>query len=88
MLSMAFASLGWGTWWIVVLLRSLDRELVQDLLLPSVVSALFAALGLAIAVLTLRARRAWVLFTLFPLVANASLLAMPWLAPAVFATRP
>jgi hypothetical protein len=33
-----------------------------------------------VAVWTLRARRAWILFALAPLFANASLLLVPWLA--------
>jgi hypothetical protein len=79
MLSMTFASLGWGTWWLLLL----GKKLAEDdpgIFLPSVVSTVFAVLGLGVALLTLRARRAWMLFALIPMLANASLLAMPWLA--------
>lgn len=79
MLSMTCASLGWGTWWILLLVKKLSGH-APGLLLPSVLSILFAALGLGVALLTLRARRSWLLFALIPLLANASLLAMPWLA--------
>lgn len=79
MLSMTLASLGWGTWWILLFVKKL-AGVSPGLLVPSVFSTVFAIMGLGIALLTLRARRSWLLFSLIPLLANASLLAMPWLA--------
>ena len=37
-------------------------------------------MGLAVALWTVRAKKSWLLFTLIPLFANASLLLVPWLA--------
>lgn len=79
-LAMILATLGWGTWWCVLLVHRLDPGREIPLALPAAVSTVFAVLGLVVALLTLRARRAWVLFALFPLFANGSLLLMPWLA--------
>jgi len=79
MLSMTCASLGWGTWWLLLLAKKLAED-DPGIFLPGVVSTVFAVLGLGVALLTLRARRSWMLFALIPLLANASLLAMPWLA--------
>jgi hypothetical protein len=79
-LAMILATLGWGTWWCVLLVHRLAPERDLSLVLPSVLSTTAALLGLAVAVLTLRARRAWILFTLVPLFANGSLLLVPWFA--------
>src|SRR5262245_29006983 len=77
-LAMVLATLGWGTWWCVLFLHHLAPEREIPLLVPSVLSTVLAATGLLVAVLTLRARRSWVLFALAPLFANASLLFVPW----------
>ena len=79
MLSMTCASLGWGTWWVLLVVKKLF-DVTPNLLVPSVFSGVFAILGLFVAVVTLRARRSWLLFATIPLLANGSLLAMPWLA--------
>jgi hypothetical protein len=79
-LSMTLATLGWGTWWCLLFLHRLVPDWRVPLAIPSAVSTAFALAGLAIAILTLRARRAWILFALVPLFANSSLLLVPWLA--------
>ncbi|MEW6073101.1 MAG: hypothetical protein AB1726_11000 [Planctomycetota bacterium] len=80
MLSMTLASLGWGTWWVLFLVHRLAPGFHVDLAVPSAVSLVFAALGFLVAVLTLRARRSWLLFAHIPLLANAALFLMPWFA--------
>jgi len=79
-LAMMFATLGWGTWWCVLLVHRLDPERPLALSLPATLSTVAALLGLLVALLTLRARRSWILFALVPLFANGSLLLVPWLA--------
>jgi hypothetical protein len=79
-LAMVLATLGWGTWWCVLLLHRLEPEREIGLALPGAIATTSALLGLGIAILTLRARRAWILFALVPLFANGSLLLVPWLA--------
>jgi hypothetical protein len=80
MVSMCFATLGWGVWWVVLVVAKLWPEGGDAMAVTaSVVSDLCALLGLFLAAVTLRARRTWILFVMIPLFANASLLAMPWL---------
>ena len=77
---MTFATLGWGTWWVLLFVHKLVPERELGLFVPSVVSTTFAVLGLGLALLTVRARRSWILFVLVPVFANAGLLFVPWLA--------
>lgn len=79
-LAMVMATVGWGAWWCVLLVHHFAPERRIPLVWPATLSTTAALLGLAIAVLTLRARRAWILFALVPLFANGSLLFVPWLA--------
>jgi len=88
MLSMTLASLGWATWWIVLLVRKLAPGVALGIGVPAAISTVFALLGLAVAVLTLRARRSWILFVTVPLVANATLLLVPWLAGGAWKAAP
>ena len=77
---MTLASLGWGTWWVILFLRRFAPDLTIGLAIPGAISTTFAILGFLVAVLTLRAKRSWLFFAHIPLMANASLFAMPWLA--------
>jgi hypothetical protein len=82
-LAMMLATVGWGTWWCVLLVHRLAPERELALALPAALSTTAALLGLLVAILTLRARRAWLLFALVPLFANGSLLFVPWLAESL-----
>ena len=77
---MSFATLGWGTWWLALLVRTVVPDWRFGLGVPGTLGCVFAVLGLAVAVFTVRAKRSWLLFTLIPLFANGSLLFVPWLA--------
>jgi len=79
---MILATLGWGTWWCALFVHRLAPEREIPLALPATISTVAAILGLAVAILTLRARRAWIAFALVPLFANGSLLFVPWLVGA------
>ena len=79
---MTLASLGWGTWWTLLLLRR-AFGITPDLGLASTVSTVFAVAGLLVAVWCFRARRSWMLFVMIPFLANLALLFMPWLAQEV-----
>ena len=85
---MTLASLGWGTWWVVLIVRKLAPGLTLGIVVPGAISTAFALLGLGVAVLTLRARRSWILFVTVPLFANLSLLVVPWLASEVWGSAP
>ena len=80
MLSMSLASLGWGTWWVLLFVRKLFGVRPASLEIPGLVSTTFAILGLLVAFWCLRARRSWLLFVMIPVLANGSLLFVPWLA--------
>ena len=77
MLSMCLASLGWGAWWIAILLLRFAPEHAPALRTTALVGGAFALPGLLVAVWTIRAKAAWILITLVPLLANLSLLALP-----------
>jgi len=80
MLSMTLASLGWGCWWTVLFLRRFVPALDPGNVVPGTLATAFAVVGFLLAIVTVRARRSWLLLTLVPLGANGSLLVMPWLA--------
>jgi len=87
MLSMMLASLGWGVWWITLALRKFAPQSAPSLETAGWIAAGIAAFGLLVAIWTIRAKAAWILITLIPLFANASLLAMPILVDAIDARR-
>ena len=84
---MTLASLGWGAWWVALFLRWLGPEWSPGIGPPSVVGSVFAAGGLGLALFAVRAQRSWLMFILIPLMANASLLVLPWMAKALIAGR-
>ena len=81
MASMSVAALGWGVWWVGFLLARLAPEHAPSPLVVYALSTPLALLGLALAVLCVRARLAWVLLTGIPFLANLSLAVMPLLLP-------
>jgi hypothetical protein len=87
MLSMCLASLAWGSWWITVFLMRYAPGAAPRLTTTEWFAGTFAAFGLLVALFTIRARRTWLLFTLVPLLANASLFLVPWLIETLRATR-
>jgi hypothetical protein len=80
MTSMTLASAAWGCWWLdLVALRFLP-DVVPSFAVVSTVASLLAAGGLATAVWAVRgSSRVWLALALIPVLANASLLAVPFL---------
>lgn len=74
---MAFATLGWGAWWCFAFLTHFFPDHAPRSTTVQWIGVGFAVPGFLVALWTIRARLAWILVTLFPLLANASLLAMP-----------
>lgn len=74
---MAFATLGWGAWWCFAFLTHFLPDHAPRSTTVQWIGVGFAVPGFLIALWTIRARLAWIVVTLFPLLANASLLAMP-----------
>ena len=88
---MVLATAGWGVWWAALLLHKFAPSLSPVLGPATVVASLCAAVGLFLAVFTVRARLIWVLLALVPIFANASLLLGPLLLReeiAAYFTRP
>ncbi|HIG11887.1 MAG TPA: hypothetical protein EYQ59_09570 [Planctomycetes bacterium] len=81
MLSMTLASLGWGTVWLTLVLMKLAPGWAPGVELAEWIASGFALAGLCCGFFTLRAKLAWILITLVPLGANASLLVLPWIIP-------
>ena len=80
MLSMTLASLGWGCWWLDLLLMRTVPDVVPSVAVVSTLASLLALAGLLAAIVTLRGRnQLWLGMAMIPLFANASLLTMPWL---------
>ena len=77
---MSLASLGWGTWWVLLFVKKLFGVRPDSLYIQGVISTVFAVLGLLVALWCVRARRSWLLFVMIPILANFSLLFVPWLA--------
>ena len=85
---MTLASLGWGTWWVMLFLWRIDPAWVPPRAVPGWISSVFALFGLMVALLTIRRGKSWLLFAAVPLVANGSLLLVPWLAAELATTTP
>jgi hypothetical protein len=77
MFSMCMATLGWLPWWTTLFLRRYFPELAPGWGATAWIATPFAVLGFVSAIWCFRAKLAWILFTLVPLFANASLLLMP-----------
>lgn len=77
MLSMTFASFGWAAWWLLAFLKHFAPDHAPSSTTVQWVGVGFAAPGFLIGLWTIRARLSWIVVTLVPLLANASLLSMP-----------
>jgi hypothetical protein len=80
MLSMTFATLGAAVWGADLLWMRVEPESAPSLLTTYLISSAFTVPGALLAFLTLRARTAWLLFTLVPLAANGMMLVLPYVA--------
>jgi len=76
---MICASLGWGCWWLHFTMLRFAPEALHSRAPAAALAACFGGAGLLLAIWTLRARRSWLLFVGVALLANASLLALPWI---------
>jgi hypothetical protein len=79
MLSMTLATLGAAVWGALIVWKQLAPESSPSLATGLLLSAAFTVPGTILAVLTLRARFAWLLFAFVPLVANGMMIVLPWL---------
>ena len=77
--AMVLATAGGMTWWIAIVLHRFAPSLAPGWPLVYGLAGAFAALGLGLALFTIRARTIWILLATVPIVANGSLLLVPFL---------
>lgn len=75
--SMTLATLGWGVWWVSILLHKFVPGLSPGLGATYVVTCALAGVGFVLAFFTIRARTIWVLLAGVPIFANGTLLMLP-----------
>lgn len=77
MASMVLATCGWSLWWLALAAHRYAPALFPGLLPVYVLTGVMAAVGLFLAVFTVRARLIWVLLAGVPIAANGALLMLP-----------
>jgi hypothetical protein len=78
MISMTCASLGWASWWVTAALLHFKPAWAPSIEVTDRLALTFSLLGFIAAVLSIRARLAWLIVTLVPLFANLSVLLVPF----------
>ena len=77
---MSLASAAWGCWWLDLVMMRFLPDLVPSFAVVSTVASALAFGGLVAAIVTIRGTsRVWLVISLVPLLANLSLLALPFL---------
>ena len=79
MVSMTLATLAMGVWGVTVVLMKVAPQAAPGLGTAFLISLLFAVPGLILACLTVRARKAWLMFAGVPILANGMLVVLPWI---------
>lgn len=74
---MVLATAGWGAWWLGAFLVWVAPGIAPSASTVAWIAGPFAIVGLLAAVWSVRAKASWLLLTLVPLFANASLLLLP-----------
>jgi hypothetical protein len=80
MVSMSLATWALGVWAVTLLLMDFAPGWAPTWGIATALSAVFALPGLALALLTLRAKRSWFLVAMVPVLANTMVLLLPWVA--------
>ncbi|QDU84098.1 hypothetical protein Pla163_12010 [Planctomycetes bacterium Pla163] len=80
MVSMSCATFAWGCWWTDLVMQRFVPDLLPSIALVATIASLFAGVGLICGFLCLRGKnRLWLAIAVIPILANASLLATPFL---------
>jgi hypothetical protein len=80
MVSMSCATFAWGCWWTDLVMQRFVPDLLPSIALVATIASLFAGVGLICGFLSLRGKnRLWLAIAVIPILANASLLATPFL---------
>jgi hypothetical protein len=80
MVAMSLATVAMAVWGLTLVLWRFAPGIGPPGRLAWAVASVFALPGLALGLLTVRARRSWFLVALVPILANAMLLFLPWVA--------
>lgn len=75
---MTLATLAMAVWGITVVALEYVPHRVPDFSVVFAAACLFALPGFLLGLLTLRARRGWLLLAMVPLSANGMLIVLPW----------
>ena len=78
-MSMCLATAGLAVWGATLVWMRLDRPSAPSLETAFLVSSLCSLPGLILGLLTVRAKRSWLLFAFVPIAFNAMLLVLPWI---------
>lgn len=80
---MSMATLGWAIVWLDLALVRLAPSIAPALPVAAWIAFTFGVVGFAAAMWGIRARLAWLLVLLVPVLANGTLLAAPWVLSAL-----
>lgn len=75
---MTLATCAMGVWGLTVLTLRYAPERAPSFAAVFLLAALFAVPGFLLGLLTVRAKRAWLMLALVPLFANGMLIVLPW----------
>lgn len=77
---MSCATFAWGCWWTDLVMARFVPDVLPSVALVASIASVFAGIGLVAGLLCLRGRnRLWLAIAVIPILANASLLATPFL---------
>ena len=76
---MCLATAGFAVWGATLVWMRADRPSAPSLEAAFLVSSLFTIPGVILGLLTVRAKRSWILFALVPILFNSMLLVLPWM---------
>lgn len=76
---MTLATCAMGVWGLTVVMMRLAPDETPSFAVVFVLAALFAVPGFLLGVLTVRAKKAWLMLALVPLCANGMALVLPYL---------
>jgi hypothetical protein len=79
-LSMTLATLAMAVWGLTLVWMRVSPQSAPRFEIAFLAAGFFAVPGVILALLTVRAKLAWLLFACVPLFANASMLVLPWIA--------
>lgn len=85
---MSMATLGWGIWWITLVIAHFVPSAQPDVRFTGWGAGICGAIGFLAAIWAFRAKLAWLLIMSIALFANGSLLLMPWIVDAWRLDRP